>query len=108
MSQAKYHKLSKRYYGPYLVLVRVGKVAYKLALPSFAKIHDVFHCSLLKPHVGPPPGSIDQLPPFSVDNHPVVSPLTVLTSKIELMDGTPTKMVLVQWSGLPPEDTTWE
>jgi hypothetical protein len=104
----KYHKLSKRYYGPYLILAKVGAVAYKLALPPQSRIHNVFHCSLLKPHVGPPPTNIDQLPPDSVDNHPLVTPLAVLGFQSQLVDGVLTRFALVQWRGLLPDDTSWE
>ncbi|PNX82033.1 hypothetical protein L195_g038060, partial [Trifolium pratense] len=48
------------------------------------------------------------LPPQSVDNHPIVTPLAILDSKIEISAGEPHKMVLVQWTGLSPDDTSWE
>ena len=38
-------KLSPLFIGPYEILERVGKVAYRLALPnSLEKVHDVFMC----------------------------------------------------------------
>ncbi|PNX75147.1 hypothetical protein L195_g031078, partial [Trifolium pratense] len=101
-------RFSKRYYGPYLILERIGKVAYKLALPSHLKIHNVFHGSLLKPYEGPPPSTVDQLPPFSVDHHPLVTPLAIIRSQDRIINGQKVRYVLVQWQGLPPEDTTWE
>ena len=46
----KIHKgLVHRYKGPFRVLKRVGKVAYKLELPTKLKVHSVFHVSMLKP-----------------------------------------------------------
>ena len=41
--------------GSYEVLQRVGKVAYKLKLPSeLALVHSVFHVSMLKKCIGDP------------------------------------------------------
>lgn len=47
------HKgLVQRYEGPFSIITRVGNASYKLELPSWFKLHSVFHVSCLKPYYG--------------------------------------------------------
>ncbi len=50
----KVSKLMPRFMGPYEIIQRVGKVAYKLQLPPSSKIFPVFHVSLLKAYKSDP------------------------------------------------------
>lgn len=51
-SSARGEKLAKRYYGPFRIVERIGAAAYRLQLPKRARVHSVFHCSMLKPFTG--------------------------------------------------------
>ena len=48
-------KLNPRFIGPFKIIERMGKVAYKLELPSeLDRIHNIFHVSMLKKYVPDP------------------------------------------------------
>jgi len=96
-------KLSPRYAGPYQVLERVGDVAYRLRLPEGARIHDVFHVGVLKPFHGTPPTSTPALPPLQ-HGRPLQAPEKVLRAKLRRG----VWFILVQWTGLPSAEATWE
>ena len=109
VADTSYSKMTKRYYGPFRITARMGKVAYQLQLPDQSRIHNVFHISLLKPYVATdqPQDSVD-LPPVAMDNEPVVTPLAIIASKLIPSEMGPKRMVLVQWKDLPLEEASWE
>jgi len=41
-------KITSCFYGPYQILEKIGPMAYKLVLQKEARIHPMFHISLLK------------------------------------------------------------
>jgi len=103
-----HQKLASRFFGPYQILKRVGAVAYELDLPDTARIHPVFHVSLLKKQLGDMSRVTTQLPPFSTDNIPVLQPRLVKDYRWVKQGDKYVTEALVQWSSLPPEDATWE
>ncbi|GKC44618.1 ty3-gypsy retrotransposon protein, partial [Tanacetum coccineum] len=78
------NKLAKRYYGHYKVEARVGKVAYRLALPATSKIHPVFHVSILKPFVGDNSVEVAGLPEELHNDQPLEQPLAVFDARMVL------------------------
>ena len=97
-------KLAAKFYGPYKVIERIGKTAYKLLLPPEARIHVVFHISQLKLALGPqeqcsllPPGCV------TVDDE-VIEPEDVLEKRY---NSTGDLELLVQWQGKSALENSW-
>ncbi|XP_035836073.1 uncharacterized protein LOC118484192 [Helianthus annuus] len=98
-------KLSRRFFGPFKILERIGKVAYKLELPSGSKVHPVFHVSLLKPSYGNVSGNPGDLSSFGQDVELSYLPEYVVNNRL---GANGENEILVKWSQLPIEEATWE
>lgn len=94
----KTQKLSMRYFGPFEVLEKIGNVAYKLKLPDTARIHPVFHISLLKKFVGSPSQQFIPLPLTTTECGPSVQPLKILDHHTIMRNASLVQQVLVQWN----------
>jgi ribosomal protein L21E len=101
------HKLSFKYFGPYLVLQRVGKAAYKLQLPDLAHIHLVVYISQLKQAIAPGTAvaSDDQLQCLFMDT-PAENP-KVLQTCLRKVGSSAVPHALVKWEAWPESWAVW-
>ncbi|XP_043725651.1 uncharacterized protein LOC122672221 [Telopea speciosissima] len=103
-------KLSPRYIGPYEILVKIGPVAYRLALPpSLDGVHDVFHVSMLWKYVHDPSHVLSQEPPeLAADMSYKEQPEKILDSKVVNLHNRPIHYVKVKWCNRKEEEASWE
>lgn len=107
LSQRANQKLSQRYFGPFQVEAMVGKVAYKLRLPADAKIHNVFHVSLLKAFHGVPPLFASVPDWMQVPETSSLHPEAILQMQVCKVNNAVQIQYLVQWKGKPTHEATW-
>lgn len=108
VSMRRNHKLAARYYGPYKVTKRVGKVAYQLELPNHSRVHNVFHVSQLKKKLGDTIVVQTDLPGTNDVGEWEPRPVKILERKLVRKGLYPAVKVLVQWEHSGPEGATWE
>eukprot|EP00253_Pinus_taeda_P025190 PITA_25190 len=102
-------KLAPRYCGPFQVLEQIGPVAYKLALPSHIRVHNVFHISILKRYVYNPQHIIKweniQVEP---EGEFLAEPLRILDQRETTLRKRFITQVKVQWKHVGPDEANWE
>ena len=103
----KQNKLSSKFFGPFQVIQRIGKVAYKLQLPATAKIHPVFHVSQLKPCLSDS-ASMGVLPHCDDEGLIAATPLKLLERKVIKQNNRMVVIGLIQWKNGSIEDATWD
>ncbi|KAL2248535.1 UNVERIFIED_CONTAM: Transposon Ty3-G Gag-Pol polyprotein [Sesamum indicum] len=99
--------VSAKYFGPYRVIEKIGKVAYKLELPARSKIHPVFHVSLLKKKIGSKYFPSVNLPELE-DEVFKVYPIAILGRRLVPRNNVGVPQVLIQWAHSTPAQDTWE
>ncbi|KAK2427510.1 hypothetical protein QL285_026084 [Trifolium repens] len=105
----KAKKLTPKFIGPYQILERIGKVAYRIALPPvLSLIHDVFHVSQLRKYTPDPshvitPDDIQLRDNLSFE----VPPIKIADRKMKCLRTKEIPLVKVIWNEATG-DTTWE
>jgi hypothetical protein len=115
-------KLLPRFIGPFVILKRIGKLAYELELSQdMPKVHPVFHVSLLRPFT---PGSTPPPPlPTVVDGEPEWTVERIINHRDRTLPGRPGRRrrnpqhparpavireYLIKWSGFGHEHNSWQ
>lgn len=107
MRKQAQHKLSPKYFGPYKIVDRIGKVAYQLELPPESGIHNVIHVSQLK--FCPNPAAVTVQHPAAISELQTRGePESILARKMVKRGRIAATKVLVKWKNKPAELAKWE
>ena len=103
-------KLDPRYLGPFKIIERVGKVAYKLDLPTaMDAFHNVFHVSQLKKCLTDQDVIVPEIPSDLGTNLTLETrPVRILDRMEKAMRKKTIQMVKIVWDCSGREEITWE
>lgn len=94
--------LGRRFDGPFTITGRIGKVAYKLKLPTHLRVHNVFHVSQLRPYHQDKEDNSRNIPtrgPAFVKDRPGLDVEEVIAVKERGFGNRKWKEFLVHWQG---------
>ena len=105
-------KLAPRFVGPFTIIERIGRLAYRVALPEkFEGVHNVFHVSHLRKVMRDPSMTIPIAQLDEVDIEPDLTierrPLRIVDRETRQLRRKSINLVKVQWSA-DERDCTWE
>nr|GFA41714.1 putative reverse transcriptase domain-containing protein [Tanacetum cinerariifolium] len=103
-------KLNLRYVGPFKVLAKVGKVAYRLELPQeLSRVHHTFHVSNLKKCYADKP-LVMLLEGIHIDDRLqfVEEPVEIMEREIKRLKQSRIPLVKVRWNSKRGPEFTWE
>nr|GEY24697.1 hypothetical protein [Tanacetum cinerariifolium] len=103
-------KLNPRYVGPFKVLEKIGKFAYKLELPEEpSRVNNTFHVSNIKKCHADEPLAVS-LDGFHFDDklHFVKEPVEILDREVKRLKRSRIPLVKVRWNSKRGPEFTWE
>jgi hypothetical protein len=101
-------KIANKFFSPYDILKRIGKVAYRLQLPPDSRVHPVFHISQLKdyhPDYTPVFSGLPNIPTLDIAE---TEPEKIIDRKMVKKGNSAITQVLVKWFGIPEDSAAWE
>ena len=98
-------KLAPKRYGPFKITQKISGVAYRLELPTYLKVHNVFHIDLLTPYketeqYGP---SFSPPPPDLIDGEEEQE----IEAILDMRQRGNTRQYLIKWKGFPSSENEW-
>ncbi|GJW51452.1 putative reverse transcriptase domain-containing protein [Tanacetum coccineum] len=103
-------KLAPRYVGPFEIVERVGKVAYRLKLPQeLSCVHNTFHVSNLKKCLAEPDVQVP-LDEIEIDENLrfVEEPIEIVERDVKKLKRRRIPLVKVRWNSRQGAEYTWE
>ena len=110
MRFGKKGKLSPRFIGPFEITQRVGRLAYRIALPpDLVRTHDVFHVSMLRKYITKP-DVIVEYESLEIQEGLIYveEPMKIMDKKDQVLCTKMIPIVKVLWCNHGVEEALWE